>query len=303
MKKYKSVYFIASGAALWGIIALFVRALGDLGFTPMEIVALRVISAALFLFIIGMISYRNDMKLTKWSDIRYFIGTGIFSIAFFNFCYFTTMDQAGISIAVILLYTGPAFVTILSFIFLKEQLTKKKVIAVGTTIIGCTLITGFSGGASQLTAIGFLIGLGSGFGYALYTIFGKFALRKYSSFTVTFFTFAVAAVALVPYTRLWEKMNLFLTMEVILLSLGLGLIPTVIAYILYTKGLEETEGSKAAIIATIEPVVACLIGVSIFGEVFGFAQAAGSLFIIGSVIAVNANFKRLRVSRDRGIHS
>lgn len=303
MKKYKSVFFIASGAALWGIIALFVRALGDLGFTAMEIVSLRVLSAALFLFIIGMLSYRNEMLLTNWSDIRYFVGTGIFSISFFNFCYFTTMDHAGISIAVILLYTAPAFVTILSFIFLKEKLTKKKIIAVATTIIGCTLITGFSGGKSQLTAIGFLIGLGSGFGYALYTIFGKFALRKYSSFTVTLYTFLVAAVALLPFTRIWEKLNLFLTLEVLLLSLGLGLIPTVIAYILYTKGLEQTEGSKAAIIATIEPVVACLIGVAIFGEMFGFTQILGSLFILGSVIAVNANFKRMRAPRDSGIQS
>ncbi len=303
MKKYKPALFITSGAALWGIIALFVRELGELGFSAMEIVTVRVMSAAFFLFFLGIFSYRKEMKLSQWYDIRYFIGTGIFSIAFFNFCYFTTMNQAGVSIAVILLYTAPAFVTVLSFLFLKEKLNRKKLIAVLTTIIGCALITGLSGSNANLTAMSFLIGLGSGFGYALYTIFGKFALRKYSSYTVTFYTFLVASAALIPLTRIWERMDLFLTVDALLLSLGLGLIPTVVAYILYTKGLEKTEGSKAAIIATIEPVVACIIGVAIFGEFFGFAQALGALFILGSVIAVNVNIKKMSVPKDRGVHS
>ncbi|QVY63784.1 DMT family transporter [Cytobacillus gottheilii] len=303
MNKYKPALFIASGAALWGSIALFVRELGNLGFSAMEIVAIRVISAAFFLFFLGVFSYRKEMQLSQWHDIRYFIGTGILSIVFFNFCYFTTMNQAGVSVAVILLYTAPAFVTVLSFFFLKEKIDRKKLIAVFATILGCALITGLSGGNSNLTAISFLIGLGSGLGYALYTIFGKFALRKYSSYTVTFYTFLVASVALVPFTRLWEKIQLFMTFEVLLLSLGLGLIPTVVAYILYTKGLEQTEGSKAAIIATIEPVVACVIGVAVFGEFFGNAQVLGAVCILGSVIAVNINSKKLRVPKDRGVHS
>ncbi len=287
---------IATGASLWGLIAFFVKGLSDFGFSPMEIVAIRVTYAALILLILGFFSFRNQMKLNKAADIRLFIGTGILSIVFFNFCYFTTISQMNISIAVILLYTSPAFVTVLSFIFLKESLTLTKIVAVIGTIIGCILIAGISTGDSNITTLGIITGLGSGLGYALYTIFGKFALEKYQPFTITMYTFLIAAIALIPTTQLWEKMDLILNPYVLFYGIGLAFFPTVLAFILYTRGLEKIEGSKAAIIATVEPVVATMLGVLLYGERLGAIQIAGALLILCSVIIVNISFRKKQVS-------
>lgn len=298
MNKILPYLMIAAGASLWGIIALFVKGLGEYGFSSMEIVAIRVIIAAIFLLLIGMIRFPNQMKLKEVKDIRFFIGTGIFSIVFFNFCYFTTISQMNISIAVILLYTSPAFVTILSFIFLKESLNAKKILAVLGTIAGCVLIAGVSSGESNITLIGIITGLCSGLGYALYTIFGKFALEKYQPFTITLYTFLVAAITLIPVTQLWKKLDILLNMNVLLYGIGLGLFPTVIAFFLYTWGLEKTEGSKAAIIATIEPVVATLLGVFLFGERLGPIQILGALLILSSVIFVNVSFRRKHINQE-----
>lgn len=289
---------IASGASLWGIIAFFVKGLGKYGFTAMEIVAIRVIFATIILFFIGIYRFRNQMKLKQLKDIRLFVGTGIFSIVFFNFCYFTAINQMNISIAVILLYTSPAFVSILSFIFLKEGLTLKKIISVIGTIFGCALVAGVSTGQSNITLLGIVIGLGSGLGYALYTIFGKFALKKYQPFTITFYTFLVASIALIPVTKLWTKLEILLDFHVLLYSIGFGLIPTVLAFFLYTMGLEKTEGSNAAIIATIEPVVAMILGVSLYGESLGVIQVIGALLILGSVLIVNISFRKKRLNRN-----
>ncbi|MBY0122648.1 DMT family transporter [Bacillus sp. S/N-304-OC-R1] len=292
MKRLLPYFMIAAGASLWGIIAIFVKGLADYGFTSMEIVAIRVIYAALFLILIGLIKYRGHMKLKQASDIKLFIGTGILSIVFFNFCYFSAISQMNISIAVILLYTAPAFVTVLSFIFLKESLNVNKILAVLGTIVGCILIAGVSAGNSTLTIMGILTGLGSGLGYALYTIFGKFALMKYQPFTVTLYTFIVASVFLLPITQLWEKFDLLMNVNVLLYGMGLGFIPSVLAYFIYTWGLEKTEGSKAAIIATVEPVVATLLGVILYGEKLGVIQILGAAIILCSVIIVNVSFRK-----------
>lgn len=283
---------IAIGASLWGIIAVFVKGLGAYNFTAMEIVAIRVIFAAFFLLIIGIVRYPKEMKLKQVKDVRLFVGTGILSIVFFNFCYFTTISQMNISVAVILLYTSPAFVTILSFIFLKESLTVTKITAVAGTILGCFLIAGLTMGDSNITFLGIITGLGSGLGYALYTIFGKFALKKYEPFTITLYTFLIAAIALIPVTKLWTKLDLLMDMNVLMYGVGLGLIPTVLAYFLYTWGLEKTEGSKAAIIATVEPVVATILGVFLYGEKLGIFQIIGALLILGSVLIVNISFRK-----------
>ncbi|MFJ5757749.1 DMT family transporter [Neobacillus sp. NPDC093182] len=118
-------------------------------------------------------------------------------------------------------------------------------------------------------------------------MFGKFALAKYRPFTVTFYTFVVAAITLLLFTNLLEKGSLLVSGEVILYVLGLGLFPTVIAYLLYTKGLEKMESSKASIIATVEPVAATLLSVFLYNENFGILQFVGTVIILLSVILIN----------------
>lgn len=287
MKKLIPIMFIAVSATLWGLIAIFVRKLASFGFTPMEIVTLRTVTAAVILGLIGAGKDRSVFKIS-FHDIRLFIGTGICSIVLFNWCYFTSINQLNLSFAVILLYTAPAFVTVMSLLFLKEKMDIRKLISVVGTVLGCVLIAGVNiEDASNVNAVGILTGLGAGFGYALYTIFGKFALHKYQPFTVTFYTFLLAGCTLIPLTGLWNKWELLKSGEVLFYGIGLGLFPTVIAYLLYTKGLEKMEGSKASIIATVEPVVATILSVFLYNESFGIIQFIGTVLILGSVVLIN----------------
>ncbi|WML30917.1 DMT family transporter [Neobacillus sp. OS1-32] len=287
MKHVYPIFLISISATLWGIIAIFVRKLSAIGLSSMEIVTIRVVMAAILLGIIGLVKYRPQMKISL-SDLKLFIGTGIFSIVLFNWCYFTSVNQMNLSLAVILLYTSPAFVTILSFLFLKEKMTWLKAVSVSGTILGCMLIAGVSQhDAASLSTLGIITGLGAGFGYALYSIFGKFALEKYQPFTVTFYTFLIAAIFLLPISGLWNKAGLLFSGQVLIYGIGFALFPTVIAFLLYTKGLEKIESSKAAIIATVEPLVATLLSLLLYKESFGLIQAIGSSLILVSVIIVN----------------
>lgn len=287
MGKLGPIILIAISAIMWGIIAVFVRKLSSLGFTPMEIVTIRVVTAVLLLGIIGLLKYPGQMKI-HLRDSKYFIGTGIFSIVLFNWCYFSSINQLSLSFAVILLYTAPTFVVVLSYLFLKESMDALKIISVIGTLIGCTFIVGINlMETPSMNLAGILTGLGAGFGYALYTIFGKFALVKYRPFTVTFYTFLVASITLLFFTDLFEKGSMLLSSETILYGIGLGLFPTVLAYLFYTKGLEKMEGSKASIIATVEPVAATLLSVFFYKEDFGVLQFIGTAIILLSVILIN----------------
>ncbi|RHW42299.1 EamA family transporter [Neobacillus notoginsengisoli] len=298
MRKIVPLLLIAISASLWGCIAIFVRGMADMGFSPMEIVAVRVAVAAIILGLVGFVKNKSEMTI-RLKDLWLFIGTGIFSIVFFNWCYFTALNKMDVSLAVILLYTSPMFVSFFSFIFFKDKFTKTKIAAVAGTFIGCILVAGFRGGSETVGPLALLIGLGAGLGYALYSIFGKAALRKYKPYTITFYTFFVAAVFLVPLTRLWEQTDLLFSQEGLLYGAGLGIVPTVVAYFLYTKGLERTDSSTAAIIATVEPIVATMLGVFLYGEGMGILQMLGSAIILASVSMSNIDFTALRTNRKR----
>ncbi|WP_186578003.1 DMT family transporter [Aquibacillus kalidii] len=286
MNSNLALLYIGIGASLWGIIGVFVTYLYDMGFTPTHVVTIRVISTSIFLTVYVLIKNRELFKI-KIADSKYFVGTGVISIVFFNWCLFRAMEETSISIAFILLYTAPAFVTIFSRIIFKESLTTRKVIALMITIVGCSFVVGILPHSNgNFSTLGLILGLGSGFFYALYSIFGKFALLKYDALTVTIYTFLFAAIAIIPFSGIWKVAPLFANLHVWLYIIGLGLLSTMLPFLLYTKGLSVIESSRASIIATIEPVVAALTGFILFQEQLNLWQYVGIIFVISAVIFV-----------------
>lgn len=291
----KSAYLlIAAGAVCWGVISIFVKHLYAAGFTPVQVVAVRAISALVFLSVYIIIKNRQLPRI-KIADSKYFIGTGVISVVLMNWCMFSAIKETSIPIATILLYTAPAFVTIFSRILFKELLTPKKILALLITLSGCAFVSGFlpgNGISESASFYGLMLGLGSGLFYATYSIFGKFALSKYDSLTVTFYTFIFASLAILPFSGLWELAPLFSSIYVWINIIGLGFISTMMAYLLYTKGLASVESSRASIIATIEPVVATLVSYFVFREMLGFWQYVGIVMVIAAVILVQELPKR-----------
>ncbi|MGM0873608.1 MAG: DMT family transporter [Bacillota bacterium] len=284
--------YIVTGASLWGVIGVFVTYLYELGFTPTQVVSVRALSTTFFLLFYVLFKNRKALKI-KVSDSKYFIGTGIFSIVLFNWCLFNAIQETSISIAAILLYTAPAFVTIFSRILFRELLTPRKILALVTTFAGCAFVIGVLPDTNEsISFYGLILGIGSGFFYALYSIFGKFALVKYDSLTVTVYTFIFAAIAVTPFSGLWTTLHLFSRLEAWLYIIGLGLLSTMLAFLLYTKGLTAVESSRASIIATVEPVVASLIGFLIFEERLSVWQYFGIFLVILAVIIVQETTKK-----------
>lgn len=292
MDKKSACFFIAIGASLWGIIGIFVTNLYKLGFTPIQVVSVRTISATIFLVLYTIVKDRRLLKI-QISDSKYFVGTGIFSIVLFNLCLFNAIQETSISIATILLYTAPAFVAILSRLIFKEPITPRKVLALSTTFVGCSLVIGILPGTNEsISFYGLMLGLGSGFFYALYSILGKFALKKYDSLTVTVYTFAFAAIAVTPFSGVPSIFPLLLNIKAWLYIIGLGFLSTMLAFTLYTKGLNFVESSRASIIATIEPVVASLVSFLVFHEKLHFWQYLGIAMVLSAIIIVQESSKK-----------
>ena len=185
-----TILIIIAGC-FWGSMGIFVRRLGTYGFSSIQIVSIRVTLAALIFALVLFIKDRAGFKISL-RDLPLFLGLGFGSILFFTVCYFTAISMMSLSTAAILLYTSPVWIMLMSVLFFHEKLNRIKLIALGLAFTGCVLVSGISGGG--MTPIGLLVGLGSGIGYGLYSILGTVALRRYSSYTVTTYTFIFAAI-------------------------------------------------------------------------------------------------------------
>ena len=292
----KSIIYIILAGCLWGIISIFVNILTGIGFTSLECVAIRTSIAALILFLYLLFTDKSKLKI-QLKDIIYFIGTGIFSIVFFTYCYFEAIEViGGAAIPALLLYTAPIFVMVLSAIFFKEKMTSRKVIALVMTFVGLGFVTGAFTGGENLSPMALVLGLGSGFGYALYSIFGKLVVDKYDAVTITFYTFSVATIGAVPISGLTKDIGMVFSLKGIFAAIGLGFFSTALAFLLYTKGLGGIEAGKASILATVEPFVATIVGAFLFNEEFNIPKVTGMLLILFAICYLNFTKKDKEVN-------
>lgn len=292
-KKYISAGLVLLGGCTWGCMGLLVRPLDVYGLNSVDISFIRAVVTMLAMSVWLMLFDRSAFKI-KLKDIWCFIGTGALSVAFFNYCYFKTIVLTSLSVAAVLLYTAPAFVMIMSAILFKERLGKKKLIALLLAFVGCCLVSGVVGGDAKLTLPGLLVGIGAGFGYALYSIFSRYAINKgYGSMTITLYTFltcTITTACLADLGRVTEVMtaDLGLLVKTILLVLLVTLIP----YLAYTKGLDGLENGTASVIASVEPVMATVLGVVVYHEVPDLWMVIGIVLVLGSIGLVNAKSKK-----------
>ncbi|MBQ6265019.1 MAG: EamA family transporter [Clostridia bacterium] len=293
MKKYSAVISVILAGVLWGLIGVFIKNLSLSGLDSIQIAFVRMLIASVSFKAFILVKDKSLLKISL-KDIWMFIGTGIISVSLFNICYFYTIIKSEASLAVVLLYTSPVFVVLFSALLFKERITIGKVTALVLSFAGCVLTAGVLGGVKVRPFV-ILTGIASGLFYALYSVFGKFALKKYSTYTVTAYTFifgllgdlfisgpieTVSAVIRNPHSVLW--------------CLGIGIISTVMPYFLYTRGLEKLESGKAAILVAVEPLVGAVIGMVFLNESHNISKIAGIILILISIVLLNINFKEVK---------
>jgi len=285
IKKYS--FCVLAAGVLWGLMGMFVHMLADIGIDSTGAVMLRCGVAALCFALTLAIKDRRLFRV-RLKDLWCFFGAGVLALLFFTYCYFTSMNYIDLSTAAILLYTAPSIVMVISLFVFKEKFSRKKVAALVMAFMGCCLVSGIGGG-SAIPVKGLLLGLGAGFGYALYSIFAKLALnRGYESLTVNFYATLFAAVGA---ALIWGVDKSFAAMTAspynAFICVISGIITCFLPYLLYTYALNGMETGKASIMASVEPLVATLVGTVLYDEVLTICGALGILLILLAIVVLN----------------
>ena len=133
-----------------------------------------------------------------------------------------------------------------------------------------------------------MFGLGSGLGYGLYSIFGRFAIKRgYGALTITFNSFLFSSIALMFITKPMQVIKKLSAGEVdiiIFYVIGTAIVVTILPYIFYTLGLTKIENSKAAVVACIEPIMATVLGYAVFGEILTVIEIVGVSLVLLAII-------------------
>ncbi len=270
--------YVLCAATMWGLIGPLSKLAFAAGMDTVEVAFWRT-SLAWFLFAAQAV--KNRETRIAWRDLPAVAGFGVAGIAGLFGAYVVAVAAGGAALASVLLYTAPAWVALMSWLFLKEPMGGFKVAAVIATVVG---VAGVSLGAGVGTggAIGskaIFFGLLSGITYALYYIFGKYYLGRYKTPTLFLYALPVGSLALLPFVRFTTP-----TWQGMVPCLILSVFSTYASYSIYYAGLKRLEATRAAVVATLEPVLAAVLAYFMFGECFSSLGYLGAGLIIGSVL-------------------
>ena len=288
MNTKKAAYLLPALSGIsWGTAGLFVRPLSAWGMNSVTILESRAWIGALALGIFLFIKDRSLLKI-RFKDLWTIAAASLIGTLGLNICYNCSINSLTLSLAAVLLGLAPFFVVLLAAPLFKEKITLKKALCTAAAFFGCVLVSGVleSGSGLSWTPAGILIGVVSGFFYALYSIFSRMAMnRGCHALTVTFYCFTIVTIVLLPFTS-WGLIGSFAAAAPLkngLFMLANALCIAILPYVLFNTGLRYMETGIASVLASTEPVAAMVFGIIAYSEIPSLLSLTGMAVVLVSL--------------------
>jgi DME family drug/metabolite transporter len=285
MKETLGYFLIVVASVIWGTMGVLGKLAFEYGINPITLTALRILISSLTILIPVALFKRNLLRVKK-KDALHLLVLGIFAVAFQRVSYFYTVDLTTATIAAVLFYTYPIFVTIYALLFLKERITFLTVFAIALTFSGVALVVK-AYEASWLTTnlYGLVFGMLTSFLFALYFLVTRRLRNNYTSWTLLVYGDGIGAVALSPAICFSISGIASYSQQLWLLIFIIALLPSLTAYLLFSYGLKYVESSKGSILSVMEPLSAAFFSVTILREQFQLLQILGvALALVGILL-------------------
>ena len=290
----KGYLMVLTAGALWGTIGFFATLLSNLGLGAAPVAFFRPLSASIMLALILLVKGKGIrlFKISRRGLISCML-VGFVSQAFYNVCYMNAIEQGGMATAAVFLYTSPIYVALISRILFKEALTKNKILAILINIVGCIItVTGGDFSTMKLSIFGLIMGILAGFTYALLPILSRTGADKEDPFTSAFYGQAFGALLLFFLIRPYNGIGAEFSLQMLLVLIGFGIVPSAMGYIVYYAGIGKViETSRIPVLASVETVVAAVVGLVVFGQGLSLMKVIGIALVLCSIAVMNMTKK------------
>ena len=287
MIKNGAIFIMLSGT-LWGTTGIYSHLYRAYGIPPVTMSILRVSCAMLVILPFMLMKGRKSFKLSR-RGFKIACVQGVITQAVFNVAYFTAIGKLGMASAVVLVYTSPIIVAIMSYFIFKEKPTLRKVLAMCVTIMGVAFTaTGGVFDLGKLSLYGIFMGLICGFCFASLAITSRLGGQSEDTTAMTFYTMVFGLIALAIYGSIVGIGEFRADGKLALISIINGSTSVALPYFMYGFAITRLKHvSYAPILSSVENVAATLFGTLLFGEELGPWRVVGIVLVITSIAMIN----------------
>ena len=280
MSQRISFVAVLLGAMLWGTTGT-AQTFMPQTVHPLAVGASRLAVGGFTLLLVLLLMRKIQLREWPWKATI----LSALAMAIFQLCFFTSIRLTGVAIGtVVAIGSAPMFSGFIEWLFLKRRPTKVWVAATCLAIVGCALL--FSNKEGMVVQpVGVMLSLCAGLLFALYTFFNKDVLEQEEAVASVAVIFSVSAAMLLPFLFIFETEGL-LTGRGVATTIYLGIAATTIAYILFSKGLQNIPSSSAVTLSLAEPLTAAVLSVLIVGERLDLFSWLGVSMLLGGILVL-----------------
>jgi len=284
-REARGYVLITIASILWGTMGILAKLSFEHGILPETLIALRLLISFATLSVV-LTSFDKDSFKIQRTDVLLFLILGVFAIALQRISYFYAVDLTTATVAAILFYTYPIFVTLSASYFLKEKITSRVLLAIVLTFLGVALVVRvYDTSSLNVNLAGLIFGLLSSLLFALYFMITKKLRNRYGGWTLTLYGDGIGALTLIPVISFSLPEITKFSLQLWLLIFSIAWIPSLLAYLLYSYALKYVKASKGSVLSVIEPFSAALFSTALIGESLEKPQIIGiALALIGVVL-------------------
>lgn len=297
-RQLKGYFLVALAGILWRIGGFFVAKMSETGAS-----SLMTAFASHFLALPPLLIYLlatkglKGLKISK-KGLLFSILLGVLTKGIFKLALDTSITLVGVATSTILMYLAPVWTALMAMLFFKEKLRGYQNFALVLNLLGCILmVTGGKFTNLNISGLGLVLGLLSGFLYGLSTILGKLGTSGDDSVSMAFYMMLFSSITTAIFAKPWENLELFANSTFLFWAILGAVLNAAISNILFLTGLSMgIDASKTTIVASIEVIVATVAGVFLLNEQINLMGYIGIVIMLASIVLMNIN-----VPSPRGI--
>jgi drug/metabolite transporter (DMT)-like permease len=275
---------VVLAAFCWGLSAIIAKGAFDRGITPGQMAQARVAVAAVPLLLF-LAACRRDLIVPSRRALPMLIAFGA-AMAIVNWSYYVAIDRLDVGVAISLQYTAPVLILLLAAVWSRRSPGGLAWGAGLLTLVGAVLVSGAYAGLASLDGIGLLAGMGAALSFAGYLLTAEAAgARGAHPATVLLIGFAVAAIIWGVFQPWWDwPFGRLAEPQIGLRVLAVGLVGTLLPFMLAVSAVRIISASLAGIAATFEPVFAAGLAWVLLGQQLSPPQLIGGACVVAGVV-------------------
>jgi drug/metabolite transporter (DMT)-like permease len=290
------------GAALVVLAAFGFATLGpasrfafDAGVDPLTLVTWRAIIGGLVVVVLALVMARmGQVVAARWSAIPrrhklMNVVAGLINAAL-NLTVLAAITRISIGLALLVFYTYPAMIAVVSTLFFGERLDRARWAALGVSLVGLILVLIGAGQVGELDPLGVALAFLGALCQVAYALSARHGFPSIpapqaagGTFVVAAATYLVASVVIGHTGELGQPLDSTAALAPVVFA---GIVGAGIPTMAWIMGIRILGAPRAAIISTLEPVVGIVLAAILLSELPTALQVVGGACIVLAAIVV-----------------